>query len=169
MKRRKERNKEKKRKENKKHNDIFVYINLVLWAFISPFGVCLLSLSIVEGLWEISMRSFTPWVTIVMHLEYWEIMWEFYEILHFLDHCWYILWVLEMNNLLLGSLDYCPIHHPIISDMTFLCCIDMSWSSFFLFSLRLSMFSYHLFVDFCSIFYSFLTSVHVLDLIPLLE
>ena len=45
------------------------------------------------SLWVLVRFSciFTPWVTLVMHLECWGFMWEFYEIRCFLDHGWYVL------------------------------------------------------------------------------
>ena len=90
------------------------------------FEGCLLGLSLrvcVSFPWGI----FTPWVTFIIHLECWEIMWGLYEIFHFLDQSWYTLWVWEMSNLSLKSLNQCLLCHSITNDMIFICCI---WNVF---------------------------------------
>ena len=146
---------------------MFVYSILLQWALISPFwSFFLLSLSIIRVQLRFSWGHFTLWVTFVMFLECWGFMWEFYEIFHFLDHDWYVLWVWEMSGLLLGSLDHCHFHHSIIGDMTFLCCTDMGWSLSILLPLCQSMLSCHLFFYIDFFFYSFPTSIHISYLKP---
>ena len=80
-----------KQKRKKKHNDMFVYGILLHWELMSHFEVCLLGIFVIVGFCEIFIWVFTHWATLVMHLECRGFMWEFYEILCFLDHGWYVL------------------------------------------------------------------------------
>ena len=80
-----------KKIKKKKRNDMFVYGILFHWALMSPFEVCLLGIFVIEDSCEIFIWVFAPWATLVMHLECRGFMWEFHEILYFLDHGWYVL------------------------------------------------------------------------------
>ena len=105
---------------------MFVYGILLHWALTSSFKVCLLGIFVIVDACEIFIWVFTPWATLVMHLECRGFMWEFYEIGSWLICIRYEKWVI----FLLGSPDQCLIHHSIIGDMTFLYCTNMGWSSF---------------------------------------
>ena len=108
---------------------MFVYGILLHWVLISPFEVCLLGIFDIVGSCEMFIWVFTPWATLVTHLECRGFMWEFYEILCCLDHDWYILGMRDEWFFLLGSPDHCLTHHSIIGDMTFPYCTNMGWSS----------------------------------------
>ena len=116
---------QKRKKEKKKRcNDMFVYGILLHWALMSLFEACLLSIFVIVDSCAIFIWVFTPWATLVMHLECRGFMWEFYEIGSWLICIRYEKWV----TFLLGSTDHCFIHHSIIGDMTFLYCTDMGRS-----------------------------------------
>ena len=70
---------------------MFLYGTLLHWALMSPFKVGLLGIFVIVDSCEIFIWVLTPWATLVMHLECWEFMWEFYKIICFLDHGWYVL------------------------------------------------------------------------------
>ena len=80
-----------KKIKKKKRNDMFVYGILFHWALMSPFEVYLLGIFVIEDSCEIFIWVFAPWAILVMHLECRGFMWEFHEILYFLDHGWYVL------------------------------------------------------------------------------
>ena len=90
-----------------------------------------------KGLSSLSLRvcvsfpwgHFSLWVTFIMHSECRRFMWEFYEILCFLDHGRYVLGMRDEWPFTRVS-NHCLIHHSIIGDMTFLYCTDIGWSSF---------------------------------------
>ena len=67
------------------------------------------------SLWVLVRFSciFTPWVTLVMHLECWGFMWEFNEIICFLDHGRYVLGMRDgwPFTKVFESLSYPPFHH----------------------------------------------------------
>ena len=69
-------------------------------------------------LWDLYESCCFLLLEISMHLECSDIMWEFFEILLLLDHGWGVLWVWEMSDFLLGSLDHFFLYHSIISVMT---------------------------------------------------
>ena len=79
-----------KKKNKKKKTQWYAHI-LFYWAFMPPFEVHLLGIFVIVGFCEFFYEFFTPWATLVMHLECRGFIWEFYEILCFLDHVWYIL------------------------------------------------------------------------------
>ena len=114
------------------HDSLLHWVFVVIWELFIGF--------IIESLCEFSIRVFHS----LSHFRYAarvvRVLWEFFDILYFLDHSWYTLWVWGLSNLSLRSPNQCLLHHPIMSDMIFLCCIDISWSSFFLLSLLSSYF-----------------------------
>ena len=126
---------------------MFIHDILLHWVFVVIWGLFIGF--IIESLCEFSTRVFHS----LSHFHYVarvvRVLWELFNILYFLDQSWYTLWVWELSNLLLKSPNQCLLHHPIMSDMIFLCCIDMCWSPFFLLSLLSSDFpsflSYYLF------------------------
>ena len=92
---------------------MFVYVILLHWVLTSPFEVCLLGIYVIVGSYEIFYEFFTLWATLVMHLKCRGFMWEFYEILCFLDHGWHVL---GMRNewpftRVFESFSNLPLHH----------------------------------------------------------
>ena len=145
-----------KKEKEKKLNDMFVYGILLHWALISPFEVYLLGIFVVVGSCEIFIRVFTPRATLFMHLECRGFIWEFYEILYFLDHGWYVLGMRDEWHFtrVSESLSY-PLFHHWWYDFPLL-----YWYGLIIihFTFSLPYFvSHHLFLDLRSTFYPFPT------------
>ena len=112
---------------------MFVYGILLHWALMSHFEVCLLGIFVIVGSCEIFMsfhslsHSCYAFGVLGIHVR---VLWYPMLLGSWLICIKYERWVI----FLVGSPDHCLTHHSIISDMTFLYCTIMGWSSSILLS-----------------------------------